>query len=354
VRSVQVDRLSDGLDRVQLVDAPLPEPGPGQLRVRMRLSPVNPSDLNFIRGDYIRALERLVWNHGRTELCYDPKRTQPSPKPPYSLGGEGVGVVDACGPGVPEAAFKGRRVAVVAGPPMGAWQDYTIVAAQRALPIPEPISDETAAMFIVNPLTAYAMVHEILKVRPDTWLMQDAAGSALAKMVVRMSKLAGFRTINLVRGGAHHAALKALGADVVVDTESQSVIDEVIKATDGRGVEYAIDCVGGDLAAEMLRCLTLGGHMIVYGTLANSPIVLPSRDMMMPVTQLSGFFALNWLALQPLEKLPGIFGAVGKLAMQGVFESPVDAVYPLEQVREAIEASQVKGRAGKILLRISD
>jgi NADPH2:quinone reductase len=354
VRSVQIDRLSDGFDRVRLVDAPVPEPGPGQLRVRMRLSPVNPSDLNFVRGDYIRALERLIWNHGQTDLCYDPKRSQPSPRPPYSLGGEGVGIVDACGPGVPEAAFAGRRVAVVAGPPMGAWQDYTIVAAQRALPVPDAISDETAAMFIVNPLTAHALVHEILKVRPDTWLLQDAAGSALAKMVVRMSKLGGFRTINLVRGSAHRDALAALGADVIVDTESQSIVDEVAKATGGRGVEYALDCVGGELAAEMLQCLTLGGHMVVYGTLANSPIILPSRDMMMPVTQMSGFFALNWLALQPPERLPAIFGAMIKLALQGVFESPVDATYPLEQVREAIEASQTKGRTGKILLRITE
>lgn len=354
MRSAQIDRLSDGPDRIQLLDVPVPEPGPGQLRVRMRLSPVNPSDLNFVRGDYTRALERLIWNHGHQDLFYDPHRTQPCPKPPYSLGGEGVGVVDACGPGVPEAAFAGRRVAVVAGPPMGAWQDYTIVAVQKALPVPEGLSDETASMFIVNPLTAYAMVHEVLKVKPGTWLIQDAAGSALAKMVLRMSKLTGFRTINLVRGNSHVEALTALGADVIVDTDSQSVMAEVARATGGRGVEYALDCVGGELAAEMLRCLTVGGHMVVYGTLANSPIILPSRDMMMPVTQLSGFFALNWLALQPKEKLPGIFGAIGQLAMQGVFETPVDAVYPLEQLREAIDASQVKGRAGKILVRISD
>jgi len=354
VRSVQVDRLSEGFDQVRLVDVPVPEPGAGQLRVRMRLSPVNPSDLNFIRGDYTRALERLVWNHGHEDLCYDPKRTQPSPRPPYSLGGEGMGIVDTCGPGVPEAAFAGRRVAVVAGPPMGAWQDYTVVAAQRALPVPDAVSDETAAMFIVNPLTAYAMVHEILQVSPGTWLVQDAAGSSLGKMVVRMGKLAGFHTINLVRGDTHRAALAALGADVVVDTDSQSVIEEVAKATDGRGADYALDCVGGELAAELLRCLTLGGHMVAYGTLANSPIVLPSRDMMMPVTRLSGFFAPNWLALQPPARLPEIFARMGQLAMQGVFESPVDATYPLERVREAIAASQVKGRAGKILLRIGD
>jgi len=320
----------------------------------MQLSPVNPSDLNFIRGDYAGALERLIWNDGQEVLCYDPGRTQQSPRPPYSLGGEGVGTVDACGHGVPAAAFAGRRVAVMAGPPMGAWQDYTIVAAQRALPVPETVSDEAAAMFIVNPVSAYAMVHEVLDVRPGTWLLQDAAGSALGKMVVRMGTLAGFHTINLVRGCAHREMLASLGADVIVDTDTQDVVAEVSRATRGRGVDFAMDCVGGELAAQMLRCLTLGGHMVVYGTLANSPIVLPSRDLMMPVTRLSGFFAPNWLALQPLDRLPGIFERVVRLALQGAFESPVDAIFPLEQVRDAIEASQVRGRAGKILLRISD
>lgn len=354
MKSVQIDQLSERFDRVRVVDTEIPEPGPGQVRVRMLLSPVNPSDLNFIRGDYVHALERLIWNRAQDELFYDPARTQPCPRPPYALGGEGVGIVDACGPGVPEAALAGKRVAVVAGPPTGSWQEYTIVAAQRALPVPDAASDELAAMFIVNPLSSYAMVHEVLKVRPDTWLLQNAAGSALAKMVIRMSKLAGFRTINLIRSDVHRPALEAAGADVVINTESQNLMEEVARATDGRGVEYAMDCIGGDLAGQMLQCLTLGGHMVVYGTLANSPISLPSRDMMMPVTRLTGFMATNWLALQPPESLPNIFGQMGKLAMSGVFETPVDAVYPLDQAREAIAASTVRGRLGKVLLRIGE
>ena len=72
----------------------------------------------------------------------------------------------------------------------------------------------------------------------------------------------------------------------------------------------------------------------------------------MRVTRLSGFFAPNWLALQPLDRLSGIFERVGRLALQGAFESPVDATYPLDQARDAIEVSQVRGRTGKILLRI--
>jgi NADPH2:quinone reductase len=352
MKSVQISELSENLAGVHVVDAPVPEPGPGQVRVRMLMSPINPSDLNFIRGDYVQAVKRLIWNHSQEQLYYDPARTQLCVKPPYALGGEGVGIVDACGPGVAETGLGGKRVAVVAGPPMGSWQEYTVVAAQKALPLPDAVSDELAAMFIVNPLSAYAMVHKVLAVRPDTWLLQNAAGSALAKIVIRMSKIAGFRTINLIRTDSHRAPLEALGADLVINTESQDLLDEVFRATGGKGVEYAMDCVGGELAAQMLQCLTLQGHMVVFGTLANSPIPLPSRDMMMPVTRMSGFFATNWLALQPPAELPGLFGQIGKLAMSGVFDAQVDASYPLEKVGEAIAAAQVRGRTGKVLLKI--
>ena len=308
MKSVQIDQLADGFSQVRVVETSVPEPGPGQVRVRMQLSPVNPSDLNYIRGDYLRSLERLIWNRSQHVLCDDPARTRPSPTPPYALGGEGLGVVDACGPGVPEAALAGKRVAVIAGPPMGSWQEYTVLAARSVLPVPDSITDELAAMLVINPLSAYAMVHEVLAVRPDTWLLQSAAGSALAKMVVRMSKVTGFRTINLIRSEAHRPALEALGADVVINTESLDLRDEVARITAGRGVDYAMDCVGGDVAAQMLQCLTLGGHMVVFGTLANTPITLPSRDMMMPATRLSGFFAGSWLALQEPASIPGIHG----------------------------------------------
>ena len=352
MKSVQIDQLADDFSQVRVVETSVPEPGPGQVRVRMQLSPVNPSDLNYIRGDYLRSLERLIWNRSQYVLCDDPARTRPSPTPPYALGGEGLGVVDACGPGVPEAALAGKRVAVIAGPPMGSWQEYTVVAARSVLPVPDSITDELAAMFVINPLSAYAMVHGVLAVRPDTWLLQSAAGSALAKMVVRMSKVTGFRTINLIRSEAHRPALEALGADVVINTESLDLRDEVARITAGRGVDYAMDCVGGDVAAQMLQCLTLGGHMVVFGTLANTPITLPSRDMMMPATRLSGFFAGSWLALQEPASIPGILGQVGQLAARGVFDTPIDAVYPLTQVQEALVASQERGRLGKVMLKI--
>jgi NADPH2:quinone reductase len=354
MKSVQIDQLSDDFSRVRVVDAPIPEPADGQVRVRMHMCPVNPSDRNFIHGDYRRALERLIWNRGQAQLCYDPARKQSLPNPPYALGGEGVGTVDACGSGLLARRLAGKRVAIAAGPPMGAWQEYTVVDAKKALPVPDALSDEQAAMYIVNPLSAYAMVHEVLRVKRGSWLLQDAAGSALAAMVIRMSKAHGFKTINVVRSSAHMQALESLGADVVINTESQDLIDEVAHATGGRGVEYAMDCVGGELAGQLLQCLTLNGHMVAFGTLADTPISLPSRDMMMPVTRLSGFFALNWLAMQPPLKLLSVLRRLRKLAVKGVFDVPVRKTYPPDQVSEALTASVEPGQPGKVLLKFGN
>lgn len=352
MKSVQVDRLSEGFDGVRVVDADIPEPGPGQVRVRMLMCSVNPSDINFIRGDYLEALSRVIWNRGREEICFHPDRGVAYPALPYSLGNEGVGIVDACGSGWLARRLAGRRVAIAGGPPMGTWQEYTIADAKKVLPVPDVLPDEQAAMYIINPMSAYVMVTEVLKVRKGAWLLQNAAGSALASMVVRLGKLIGFRTINVVRNGAHTRALRSLGADVVVETDSQDLLGEVASATAGRGADYAMDCVGGELAGQMLRALALNGHMVVYGTLADSPIPLPSRDMMMPVTRLSGFYAPNWLIQQHPLKLLGLFRRLGKLAVRGAFDAPVEAIYPIEDVRQALEASQASGRTGKVLLRI--
>ena len=352
MKSVQVEQFTQNFDNVKVVDVKKPEPGPGQVRVRMLLSSVNPSDFNFIRGDYEAALQRIIWNFNQEVVCFDPARQQPYPKLPYALGGEGVGIVDACGSGFLAKRLKGKRVAVPAGPPNGAWQEYTLVEAKKAIAVPNALSDEQAAMFIVNPLSAYIMVKEVLKVRTGGWLLQSAAGSALGKNVIRMSKEFGFKTINIVRNSGHTQALKALGADVVIETDTMDVIAEVAHVTGGKGVDYAMDCVGGELSEKMMQCLTLGGHMVAYGTLANAPVSLPYRDLMMPVTRLTGFYVTNWLAQQPLLKLLLVLRQVSKLSKKGMFDTPVEKVYKIADVKNALKAAAEPGRAGKILLRI--
>jgi NADPH:quinone reductase-like Zn-dependent oxidoreductase len=342
---------------VRIDDVPVPEPGPGQVRVRMLLSPVNPSDLNFVHGTYHAALERIIWNQrrpaGGARVYYDPAHTSPCPVPPYALGGEGVGIVEDCGSGLLAARLRGKRVAIAGGPPNGTWQEYTLADARRAVVVPESVTDEQAAMFFVNPITAYVLIREVLRVRRGEWVLLTAAGSALGRSVVRLGRRDGFRTICVVRSGASTTELTALGADAVVETNREELVTEVARITGDQGVPHALDCVGGVLAGDVVRCLGLGGRLVIYGTLGNSPLQIPGRDLMMPAAQVSGFLLPVWMTQQSPLKLLGMLRAVRRMTVEGMFHTEVGEIYPLEQVGAAIAASLVPGRRGKVMLRMS-
>jgi NADPH2:quinone reductase len=356
MKSARISRYTQDPGEIRVEEVPVPEPGPGQVRVRMIMSPVNPSDLNFLRGTYSQALERVIWNQRRhgtgLPVCFDPALSSPCPQPPYALGGEGVGIVEACGAGLLARRLRGRRVAVAGGPPNGTWQECTVVDAKRAVVLPEIVPDEQAAMFFVNPITAYVMIREVLKVPRGGWVLVTAAGSALGKSVVRMGKHYGFRTVCVVRSPTNSADLTALGADAVIETDRHDLVGEVARITNGHGVEFALDCVGGRLAGDVVRCLGLGGRLVIYGTLADSPLVIPGRDLMMPVASVSGFLLPNWLAGQAPLKLLGVLRAVKRLTIEGVFRAEVSEIYPLEEAARAVAASLAPGRTGKVMLSI--
>lgn len=356
MKSAQLDAFTLDPRDIRVVDAPAPQPGAGQIRVRMLLSPVNPSDLNFVHGTYYNALQRIIWNQGQrrgSQVYYEPTLTNSCPQPPYALGGEGMGIVDAVGSGMLARRLAGKRVAVAGGPPDGCWQEYTVVDARKAVSLPDTIGDEQGAMFFVNPLTAYVMTREVLKIPRGAWLLLTAAGSALGKSVVRLAQLYRFKTLCVVRSNSNSDELRRLGADAIVETTEQDLIDEVFRVTRGNGVGYAIDCVGGELTADVVRCLGLGGKLVLYGTLDNSPLQLPIRDLMMPVAQISGFILPNWMLQQSPLKLLQVLHKVKQLTARGVFTTEISATFALEDVAEAVAQATLAGRTGKVILRIA-
>lgn len=356
MKSAQVHAFTQRPEDIRVDEVPVPGPAHGQVRVRMLMSPVNPSDFHFVRGIYYRALERVIWNQpgaaAGAPVSIDPAHQNPCPVPPYALGGEGVGIVEAHGGGFLAKRLMGKRVAVVSGPPNGLWQEHAVVDARRAVPVPDSLPDEQAAMYFINPISAYVMVREVLKVPRDGWLLVTAAGSALGKSVVRMGRLFGFRTLCVVRSNANSAELRELGADAVIETDSQDLHTEVVRHTDGRGVGYAIDCVGGPLTAEVVRCLGLNGRLLVYGTMADSPVQVEVRDLMMPLAGIQGFYLGNWMPQQSPLKLLGVLRAIKRLSAQGIFHTEVSEVFPLDRVADAVAASLQPGRTGKVALRI--
>lgn len=351
MKAIRVKEFASDLSQLELAEVDKPVPGPGQVLVKMLFSPINPSDFNFIRGDYQSALSRLLWNKDDKPLAFEPSGQTLHATTPYIIGGEGVGIVEESGGGLLAKRLMGKRVAINAGPPMGTWQQYTLVDAKRAVVVPPQVDDQQAAMYLINPLSAYAMVKDVLDVQAGRWLMLSGAGSALSQMVIRMSKLYGFNTIAVVRSSHKTQQLKALGAKAVIETDSMNLIDEVYKATGGSGVDYVMDCIGDDLLEQMLGCVTVNGHVLIYGTLSGPSCTLYSRDLMMPCARISGFFAGNWLAQKTLLQKVQILRRLAKLSKAGIFETPVDAVYALDEYQQALKDASKAGQKGKVLFK---
>ena len=356
MKSTYLRNFTQDAEDIEIIDVAKPEPGPGEVCVRMLFSPVNPSDLNLVHGTYNAALQRMIWNQEAGPdgpFFFDPEHGSQCPSPPYALGGEGMGIVESVGSGFFARRLAGKRVAIAAPPPNGAWKEYVVADAVKAVALPDSIADEQGAMFFINPLTAYVMTREVLKVPRDEWLLVTAAGSALGKSVVRLGKLYGFKTLCVVRSDSNSDALRELGTDAIVETNHQDLVRSVSSITSGQGVGYAIDCVGGELTGDVVRCLGVGGHLLVYGTLADSPLTMPLRDLMMPGARISGFLLPNWLAAHSPLRLLGVLRAVRRLMVRGVFYTEVTETFDLDQVREAITAATQPGRTGKVMLRIS-
>lgn len=307
-------------------DVPAPQLGRGEVLVRMLASPINPSDLMYIAGGY--GLK---------------------PRLPATPGFEGVGVVEATGGGVLGWLRKGKRVAVI-NDRIGNWAEYTITKARQVVPVPDDIPDEQAATFFVNPATALVMTQDVLKVSPGAWLLQSAAGGELGKMVIRLGQKFGFRTLNVVRRREQVEELKKLGADAVIVESDGPLPEQVAKITDN--VRFALDPVGGKTGSEVIASLSPGGRCLLYGALTDQPVSVYPRFAIGTHLRVEGFWLAIWMKQQGVLTLLKLFRRVRALMREGVLRTEFAAMYPLEDVRKAVEHAASPGKGGKVLLKI--
>src|SRR6516165_8419084 len=292
MKAVVFEQFGDPAEVLQVREVPEPEPGAGQVRVRMLASPIGPADFLTVRGEY---------GH-RPEL-------------PATPGTEGVGIVEA-GRGLLGRLRVGRRVAVL-NETGGNWQEKVVAPALRVVPVPRHVPDDQAATFFVNPATAFIMTRVVLKVPPGAWLLQTAAGSALGRMVIRLGRHFGFRTINVVRRREQAEELLQAGGDAAIGTEIESIEERVRAITGGEGVPFALDAVGGATGSAVARSLAPGGRLLVYGTLANEPLSLPSRMLFLGVKRIEGFWLSEWANRHSILTMMRLFRRIHELMAKG-------------------------------------
>lgn len=319
------DTFGEPKDILETRDVARPEPGAGELRVRMTLSPIHNHDIWTIRGQY----------------GYKPDL-------PGAIGGsEATGVVDATGAGV-DAALVGQRVAVAGV--HGTWAEYFIAPAAAILPLPEQISDEMGAQLISMPFSAISMLDMLKAVKGD-WIIQTAANGAVGRVMAILAKARGIHLLNLVRRDEAAAELRAAGIDNVLSTSAPDWKDKARALIgDGRAIS-AIDSVGGEISADLVDLLASDGELMVFGTATNAPMPLSSGALILKQITIKGFWGSRVSAEMAADKRVRLITELVTLAAQGTLVLETGGSFALDQVRQAMEASLTPGRAGKVMLK---
>src|ERR671930_573587 len=278
MQALVMHAVGEPADVLRLETRPVPEPDPGQVRIRVQAAPIHPTDLHIMRGRYGF-----------------------SPELPAVLGMECVGVVDALGDGV-ETVAVGERVITVGI--TGTWQQYLVADAARVVAVPDQMSTSTAAQLLTNPLTALLLVTSKLDVQPGEWLLQTAAGSTVGRLVLQLGRHLGFKTIDVVRRRAEDEDLRRRVREIAGED----------------GVSKAIDSVAGQLGAEVFHSLAPGGEMIVYGALSTHrqteadrlTLPLDARSMIYGTKIVRGFWLYRWFSITPQEQTGAALGDIFK------------------------------------------
>ena len=324
MRSAIHHTFGDPAQVLVAADSPMPEPGPGEVRIRMQLAPIHNHDLWTIRGQY----------------GYKPTL-------PAIGGSEGLGVIDALGADV-EGLAVGQRVAAASG--RGTWAEYFVASARMVIPMPDAIVDETAAQLIAMPLSAL-MLLEFLQVPRGGWIVQNAANGAVGKTLAMLAAARGIRVLSLVRRDAGVGEMAALGVDNVISTAAPDW-REAAKALLGDGLAgVAVDSVGGQASADLMALLGENGVLVSFGAMSGEPMQVPSGDMIFKHATVKGFWGSKVSREMSVADKRRLVGELIQRALAGELKLPVDTVFDLAHAAQAAAASVQPGRSGKVMLR---
>jgi NADPH:quinone reductase-like Zn-dependent oxidoreductase len=323
MKRAQFNTFGSPAQVVSLIDYTPAAPGLGQIGVKLLASPINPADFLLITGQH----------------AYRP------PLPAF-VGIEGVGIITALGAGV-ESLAVGDHVLL---PPGGNWSEHLTVEANAVYPVPRELDPLQAAMLSVNPVTAVCLLTTIQKLQPGDWVLQNAANSAVGRLIVRLAAERGLRTVNVVRRAGLEDELKMLGADVVLVGETD--LPERVTAATGRApLRLALDAIAGASAGRLLSCLTSGGTLVTYGLLSGEPLQLPAARIVFDNVTVTGFSRVRTLQTLGLEKARALIWDLAQAVMRGTLVTEIEAVYPFAQITSALAHAEQNARSGKILLK---
>jgi NADPH2:quinone reductase len=310
-----------GPEVLEAADLPIPEPGPGQIRIRHHAIGLNFIDTYQRSGLYPMRL-------------------------PAVLGQEAAGVVDAVGAGV-NGWVKGDRVAYSGQ--MGAYAVFHVVQAERVLRLPHAISFETAAAALLKGMTAEFLLHRCYPLKAGETILVHAASGGVGTILVQWAKAIGAVVIGTVGSAAKADLARDNGCDHVIFYRDEDVPARVREITEGQGVRVVYDSVGKDTFEGSLASLGRRGLFVSFGNASGpAPAVEPRRLMQAGSLFLTRPTLYDYTATP--EDLAASAAALFEVIASGTVKIEIGQTFPLSEARRAHEALEGRETVGASLL----
>lgn len=310
---------------LELREVAVPEPGPGQLLVRMHAASLN-------RGEF-------VVGHGLHGKAGSWK----------AIGGEGAGVVAAVGAGVSGFAVGDR----VMGRCAGGFSEFALMDAVEAMAVPAGLGMEAASAVPLVFLVTFDMLVLQGRLQPGEWMLVNGVSSGVGVASLQLGKALGARVIGTSGSAAKLQRLKALGLDLGIASRAADFAPQVMEATGQHGADLVINTQGGSVFAEDIRCMAFEGRLATVGYV-DGQLEAPLDIGALHAKRLVVFGVSNKLrnAAQRAAALPRFRQEVLPLIASGRIQPLVDQVYPFARLPAAKEAMESAAHVGKLVLRM--
>lgn len=264
-----------------------------------------------------------------------------SPPLPFTLGFEVAGTIEAVGANVSNFAVGQRVLATIRG---GGYAEYAVADWRTVVPIPDDLEFGKATALLVQGLTALGLLADL---KSGQTILIHAAAGGVGSLLVQLAKYKGAKVLGTASTAEKLEKVASLGADVGINYSENDWTEQVLAVTDGKGANLIIEMVGGEIGKQNLKCLALGGTMIVYGAASGEDFQVSALSLLGKMQTVKGY-NLNFETRENMA-------AFTKELMSHVAENRLEVIvneFPLEQARAAHDALEGRKTMGKVVLTV--
>ncbi|KAH9929216.1 uncharacterized protein B0H18DRAFT_953686 [Fomitopsis serialis] len=352
----------------------LPPPSPGLVNVRVRLAPVNPSDVNVVEGVYPNkpTPETLLTPESHGDQAFsvtggEPVQGASEEGGVYVPGNEGVAEVTAVGEGV--GGLKVGDWVVFAKTQPGTWASARQVGERDVIRVDKGAGEVSAAMLSVNPTTALCMLRDFVQLKEGDWIVQNGANSAVGQLVIQIAAQKGIRTLNFIRKRPeqdlnalqeHLTALGATHTHTYDELTDRAFVAHYKDLTSRQPPRLLLNCVSGPETTGLLRLLGRDAQLVSYGAMSKKPLGLPTGALIFRGLVARGFWMSRWYEEHAREEREALLRELVGMKLR----EPKHSVFTVQggwsdeeagkRVREVLGTAGRGAGGEKVLLRVED